>query len=201
MDSHDEKGHFIHSRSGRKVYERNCKQCQTTFFPARTDQSYCCESCRVMAYRRRVAKNQVASHKDTQEVAIQANPIRKLGELGSFTGTEAGDLALGVVAGNVLTNVGKSLLGVKSTEQKTLERIEQKLDQLEQKPAKPKLEVLFTGRSLYSLLRKGEVVTYVEVLLNQKPHYIDNAGRLFLKDNSGLRLITTKGREVLGLSK
>lgn len=131
---------------------------------------------------------------------MREKPVQKLGELGSFTGTEAGDLALGVVAGNVLTGVGKSLLGVKSPEEKALERIEQKLDRLESKPLKPRLEVRFTGRSLHSLLPNGGIITYVEVMLNQKPHYLDNAGRLFVRNNTGLKLITLKGREVVGLS-
>lgn len=195
MDKQDEKGHHIHARSGRKVYERSCSQCQTTFFPARTDQVYCCESCRVMAYRRRLTKSQEASQKETPT----SKPTRKLGDVGSITGIEMGDLALGVVAGNALTSLGKSLLGVKSSEQKALERIEQKLEQINPGSPPSRPDVRFTGRSFYTLALDRSVLTVVEVLVNNQNHYLDNSGRLFIRDSSGLKLVNEKGREALGL--
>lgn len=195
MEGEDQHGPFIHSRSGRKVYQRRCPQCQLDFFPIRTDQRYCRESCRVMAYRQRVAAKQPA----LPDEGRPGKRDRKAGDLGSLTGVEIGDLALGVVVGNVLTGVGKSLLGVKSSEQKTLDRIEQKLETLTQPPVKSRPKVSFTGHSTHARLTNGSILTLVEVLLNQKTHYLDNLGRLFVKEGNGFRLVSVKGRDVLGL--
>lgn len=128
---------------------------------------------------------------------LPPHPIPKLGDIGTITGVQLGDIALSVVAGNVITGVGKSVLGLKSPEQKVLERIEGKLNHI---VAAEKDEARFTGISKIFALGPRERVSMVELRIKNRIYYMNNQGRLYQLEGKRLVLAHPDGRQLLGLN-
>lgn len=191
----DQRGRYVYSKSGRKIYERACQHCGNLYFYARSDQKYCAESCRVTACRKRKGS------KDEMLPSTSVTPKTPFGKIGSLTGSELGDLTLGVVAGNVVTGLGKAVFGPKSPELKAIERLEQTLTQKPiPLPVTPNQKtVQFTGFSTPLQRADGTVTSVTEVILDGRAHYLDNAGILYRLENGQLRMAYREGRRLLGL--